>query len=392
MPRIRLIDVAKIFPFVSTGGLFYRKQKRKILERQKAMPYTSNEGVIALQHISIQIEDGEFVVVVGESGSGKSTLLRVIAGLEAASVGDIYFDDQLMNNVLPQERDVAMVFQNYALYPGQTVYENIAFPLQTQHMPREQLDEKVRNMAELLDITDKLESFPEDLSGGERQRVAIGRALVREPRIFLLDEPFANLDPVMRASLRSELKRIHQKLKTNFIYVTHDQTEALSLAERIIVLKDGILQQNDEASAVYNYPANRYVATMIGTPQINFIEDVDVSYKGNRGFINLFGREYELTSSGRNKNRLTKVTVGIRPVNIEADSGECIGTVDYTEMLGSDLVIHFTADGKQLTAVKKIAGEYTDTHFKGDTVRFRIPGEYLHFFDEKGNRLPLETM
>ena len=260
MADIRLEDVTVIYPFQKVSGIFGRKRKKEILERQKAMPYTSNEGVVALQHCSFAVKEGELLGILGPSGSGKSTILRVIAGLEVPPLGSVYFGEKDITDMKPEDRDVAMVFQNYALYPNQTVFKNIAFPLEVKHIPREEIKEKVEALSVLLEIDDKLESLPHELSGGERQRVAIGRALIREPAVLLMDEPFSNLDPQMREKLRIWLKKLHSSISTTIVYVTHDQYDAMALSDRVIVLKDGIIQMDDTPINVYNNPANEFVA------------------------------------------------------------------------------------------------------------------------------------
>lgn len=260
MTDIRLEDVTVIYPFQKVSGIFGRKHKKEILARQKAMPYTSNEGVVALQHCSFAVKEGELLGILGPSGSGKSTILRVIAGLEIPPLGSVYFGDNDCTDLKPEDRDVAMVFQNYSLYPNQTVFKNIAFPLEVKHIPRDEIKEKVEKLSVLLEIEDKLESLPQELSGGERQRVAIGRALIRKPRVLLLDEPFSNLDPQMREKLRSWLKKLHGSINTTIVYVTHDQYDAMALSDRIIVLKDGIIMMDDTPVNVYNNPANEFVA------------------------------------------------------------------------------------------------------------------------------------
>ena len=277
MALIRLDDVTMIYPFQKVTGLFDRKQKQKILDEQKNMPYTSNEGVIALQHFSASIEQGEFVAVLGPSGSGKTTLLRIIAGLEDPPLGEVYYNEKPLKEIDLEERDIAMVFQNYSLYPNQTVYQNIAFPLEVKHIPREQIKEEVEKIASLTGLDDKLEKLPEELSGGEKQRTAIARAMVKNPRVLLLDEPFSNLDPLMRKRMRNLLRKLHEEYDTGIIYVTHDQYDALSLAERIIILKDGIVQMDGSASEVYNRPINRFCGEFLGSPVMNIFEDVKVS-------------------------------------------------------------------------------------------------------------------
>ncbi len=224
------------------------------------MPYTSNEGVVALQHCSFTVKEREFLGILGPSGSGKSTILRIIAGLERPSLGTVWFGDKDYTYEKPEDRDVSMVFQNYALYPNQTVFQNISFPLEVKHTPRGEIKEKVENMCNLLGLSDKMESLPQELSGGERQRVAIGRALIREPAVLLLDEPFSNLDPQLKEKLRIWLKELHQKVQATFIYVTHERNDAMAMSDRIIVLKDGIIQMDDTPLNVYQNPANEFVA------------------------------------------------------------------------------------------------------------------------------------
>ncbi len=259
MAEIRLEDVTKIYPFQKVTGIFGRKQKKEILERQKAMPYTSNEGVVAVQHCSFSVKQGEFVVIVGPSGSGKSTILRMIAGLEKPALGKIMFGHDDCTHTPPEDRDVAMVFQNYSLYPNQTVYKNVAFPLEVKHMPREEIEVKVKEICERLEIGDKLESLPAELSGGERQRVAIARAMVKDPSVILFDEPFSNLDGELKGRLRTWLKKLHHNGDKTFIYVTHDQYDALAMADRILVIKDGIIQMYDTPDQVYHHPVNDFV-------------------------------------------------------------------------------------------------------------------------------------
>lgn len=386
MPDIRLNDVAMIYPFQKVTGLFDRKQKQLILEQQKAMPYTSNEGVIALQHFSAEIKNGEFVVVLGPSGSGKSTLLRIIAGLERPVVGDIYFDNKDYKFVPAQDRDTAMVFQNYALYPNQTVYRNIAFPLEVKHVPREEIEPQVRKMAQMLEMEDKLNRFPHELSGGEKQRVAIARSLIKNPSVLLLDEPFANLDPLMRGKLRKQLKELHQAFNTTFIYVTHDQYDALSLADRIIILKDGIMQMDDTTANVYNYPANRFCAEFVGSPAMNFFEDVKVSRNNT---VSILGREYHLTTGQQKKTRKnTGIDVGIRGVDIAIKDEGYPAVVSYTEIIESDMIIHVTVDeSKELTVVEKLNSADEIKYLAGQKVHLVIDMNRLHLFDSDGDRI-----
>ena len=385
MPEIKLVDVAMIYPFQKVTGLFGRKQQELILQQQKNMPYTSNEGVIALQHFTATIADGEFVAVLGPSGSGKSTLLRIISGLERPVAGDIYFDDKDYKFVPAADRDCAMVFQNYSLYPNQTVYKNIAFPLEVKHIPREEIETEVRKIAELLGLENKLDRLPQDLSGGEKQRVAIARSLIKKPAVLLLDEPFSNLDPIMRGKLRNQLRKIHEIFRTTFIYVTHDQYDALYLADRLIVLKDGIIQMDDTAANVYNYPANRFCAEFVGSPSMNFFEDVEVSRNGT---ISILGKSCQLNKSqlkklGKNKT----VDVGIRGYDITITDEGYPTKVDYTEVIESDMLIHVTADDRPLTIVEKADDSDMIRYLKDQEICLNIDTDHLHIFDQEGERL-----
>jgi multiple sugar transport system ATP-binding protein len=374
MTGIELVDLLKIYPFSKPGGLLGRKQKAALLARQRAMPYTTDEGVIALQHFSATIAPGEFVVLLGPSGCGKTTLIRLIAGLDEPTLGEVRFDGQCVNALPPEERDVAMVFQNYSLYPHLSVKDNIAFPLRTAHMPREEIDAAVDEIAGLLGIRGVLKRLPSELSGGQLQRVAIARALVRRPRLFLLDEPFSNLDAPLRASLRQELKRIHAELGTTFLYVTHDQNEALSLATRILLLHDGLLVQDGTPAEVYNRPRTAWAASFVGAPQMNFFFDLPVEDGG----VEVLGRRVELSAAQRAAlSGETAVTAGLRPVHLRlTDGGGAEATLRYAEVLGAETVLHLDCGGRALTAVT----EGSATLVKGQTVRLDFPPEKLHFF------------
>lgn len=375
MVDIELVDLLKIFPFAETGGILGRKKRRALLERQKAMPYTTNEGVVVLQHVSARIKAGEFIVLLGPSGCGKTTLLRLIAGLDSPTLGEIRFDGQVVNALPPEERDVAMVFQNYSLYPHLTVFDNIAFPLRTAHVPREELEDAVYGMAELLEMEEYLARLPSELSGGQLQRVAIARALVRRPRVFLMDEPFSNLDAPLRAELRRHIKHIHQSLGTTFIYVTHDHSEALSLGQRILVMRDGMVEQAGTPLEIYREPVNVYVASSVGTPPMNLFEEV--AMEGGRAL--LLGQKFRAPAVPG------PVTVGVRPVNILPAAEGIPAEVVCTEHLGSEVVLHLCSAGQNLTAVWE-ADRVTNL-FPGQTVYLRIPEENLHYFDADGQRI-----
>ncbi len=385
MSTIRLDDVSMVYPFQKVSGLLDRKKKQKLLEQQMAMPYTSNEGVVALQHFSATFKQGEFVAILGPSGSGKTTLLRIIAGLERPPLGTVYFDDTDLKEIDIDERDMGMVFQNYSLYPNQTVYKNIAFPLEVKHVPREEIEKEVDKIAVLLGLKDKLEKLPEDLSGGEKQRVAIARAMVKNPKVLLLDEPFSNLDPLMKRKLRNQLRKAHDNYDTTFIYVTHDQYDALSLAERIIILKDGIMQMDDSTANVYNYPVNRFCGEFLGSPTMNIFEDIKVE-KDNS--YQLFDHKYQLTTSQKKDlKKKDRIDVGIRAVNISIEKEGIEATIEYTEIIEADLIIHLLIDDKKCTVVEKMNSEDSFRYVRGDKVRLKFDQDRFHLFDEEGNRI-----
>lgn len=385
MSTIRLDDVSMVYPFQKVSGLLDRKKKQKLLEQQMAMPYTSNEGVVALQHFSATFRQGEFVAILGPSGSGKTTLLRIIAGLERPPLGTVYFDDTDLNEIDIDERDVGMVFQNYSLYPNQTVYKNIAFPLEVKHVPREEIEKEVDKISSLLGLKDKLEKLPEDLSGGEKQRVAIARAMVKNPKVLLLDEPFSNLDPIMKRKLRNQLRKAHENYDTTFIYVTHDQYDALSLAERIIIIKDGIMQMDDSTANVYNYPINRFCGEFLGSPTMNIFEDIRVE-KDNS--FNLFDHKYQLTSSQKkNLKKKDRIDVGIRAVNISIEKEGIEATIEYTEIIEADLIIHLLIKDKKCTVVEKMNDNDSFRYVRGDKARLKFDQDRFHLFDEEGNRI-----
>ncbi len=385
MPKITLKDVTMIYPFQKVNGLFGRKQKQLILKQQQEMPYTSNEGVIALQHFDCSFEDGSFTVILGPSGSGKSTLLRIIAGLERPVLGEIYYDDVLYNDVQAQERDAAMVFQNYSLYPNQTVYQNIAFPLEVKHMPREEIEVEVKKIASLLKLEEKLYRLPQELSGGEKQRVALARSLVKKPSVLLFDEPFSNLDVLMRKELRNELKRLHDAYHTTFIYVTHDQYDALYLAERIVILKDGIKQMDASAADVYNYPVNRFCAQFIGSSTFNLFDNIPVSKDGK---YKLFKQTYELTAGQlKQLGKGKMLDLGIRGTNLEITDHGVEAVIEYTEMIEADLIIHAKIDETEVILVEKMNGSNEMKYLRGQTISIAFDPQYFHLFKKEGNRI-----
>ena len=339
MAGLSLVNVKKIYP--ATNDHKKSKKKHESGEEKKAQLQVTNEGVVAVQEFNLDVADKEFIVLVGPSGCGKSTTLRMVAGLEEISSGELYIDGKLMNDVAPKDRDIAMVFQNYALYPHMTVYENMAFPLKLRKRPKSEIDKAVREAAEILDITQYLDRKPKALSGGQRQRVAIGRAIVREPKILLMDEPLSNLDAKLRNQMRAEIIKLRQKINTTFLYVTHDQTEAMTLGDRSVIMKDGFIQQIGTPQEVFDHPANLFAADFIGTPQMNFF-DAELQREGDRYSVILGGIKVELSlekSADLTKKGISgqPVTLGARPNHIMLGKGEggyILAKVDVFEMIG----------------------------------------------------------
>ena len=274
MAEVILKNIKKVYPFISGEQKKSKKKKADEPEKKKVNLQITDEGVVAVQEFSLDIADKEFIVLVGPSGCGKSTTLRMVAGHEEISSGELIIDGKLVNDVAPKDRDIAMVFQNYALYPHMTVYDNMAFSLKLRKEPKDVIDKKVREAAEILDITQYLERKPKALSGGQRQRVAIGRAIVRDPKVMLMDEPLSNLDAKLRNEMRAEIIKLRERINTTFIYVTHDQTEAMTLGDRIVIMRDGYIQQIGTPQEVFDHPANLFVAGFIGMPVMNYISSL----------------------------------------------------------------------------------------------------------------------
>lgn len=344
-----------------------------------------------IDDVSIEIYDKEFLVLVGSSGCGKSTVLRMIAGLEEITQGQIYIDSIRVNSVHPKDRDVAFVFQSYALYPHMNVYENIAFPLKMRKYSKDEIDAKVRKVAASLDLGELLERKPKQLSGGQRQRVALGRAIVREPKVFLMDEPLSNLDAKLRVQMRSEIKKLHQKLQTTFIYVTHDQTEALTMGDRIVILDQGIVQQIDTPENVYNYPENTFVGGFLGSPAMNFIET-----KIEDGRLTINEESFELNVEQKALlSEYDKVILGVRAENMDVQDAKFSfkAKVDISEMLGSEKIVYFIAN-----SAKCCAKMPPDTAIK-EELTLKINTDKMLFFDTKTLRrikkegnIPLPTI
>ena len=354
--------------------------------------------VTVVKNFNLEIADNEFVVFVGPSGCGKSTTLRMIAGLEEISEGELYIDGQLMNNVAPKDRDIAMVFQNYALYPHMTVYENMAFALKLRKMPKDKIDEKVREAAEILEITDYLKRKPKALSGGQRQRVAIGRAIVREPKVMLMDEPLSNLDAKLRNEMRAEIIKLRQRINTTFIYVTHDQTEAMTLGDRIVIMKDGYIQQIGTPQEVFDHPTNLFVAGFIGTPHMNIF---DAELKKADGRYSVVVNEVEFPCSPEKQAAYEakglepqKVKLGIRPEHLSlGDDFErsVPAKVDVSEMMGSSIHLHVNAEGKDVVLVLQtvdLPASHRTGYTFGEDIRFTFDTNLMHLFNaETGENL-----
>ncbi|HJC06160.1 MAG TPA: sn-glycerol-3-phosphate ABC transporter ATP-binding protein UgpC [Candidatus Enterocloster excrementipullorum] len=347
-------------------------------------------GFVAVKDFNLEIEDKEFIIFVGPSGCGKSTTLRMIAGLEDISSGELYIDGKLMNDVEPKDRDIAMVFQNYALYPHMSVYDNMAFGLKLRKTPKDEIDRKVHDAAKILDLEHLLDRKPKALSGGQRQRVAMGRAIVRNPKVFLMDEPLSNLDAKLRGQMRVEISKLHQRLETTIIYVTHDQTEAMTLGTRIVVMKDGVVQQVGSPQGLYDNPCNKFVAGFIGTPQMNMI-DAQVGKSGNEVTISFGGHTLSLPDEKAKKLEAAGyvgkvVTVGIRPEDLhdeeaflEANPKSIFdATIRVYEMLGSEVLLYFDIEDTNFTAkVNPRTAART-----GDTVKLAMDLGKIHIFDK----------
>mgnify|MGYP002671604863 CR=1 FL=1 len=385
MAEVILKNVRKVYPNTESKK---KKKKDEAVEKKNNLEIT-DEGVVAVQDFNIDVADKEFIVLVGPSGCGKSTTLRMIAGLEEISGGELFIDGKQMNDVAPKDRDIAMVFQNYALYPHMTVFDNMAFGLKLRKTPKDEIKRRVEEAARILDISHLLDRKPKALSGGQRQRVALGRAMVRNPAVFLLDEPLSNLDAKLRTSMRTEIIKLHKKLATTFIYVTHDQTEAMTMGDRIVVMKDGIIQQVDTPQNLYDMPCNMFVAGFIGSPQMNFL-DGTVIKKGDQYGIDLGGDVIPLPKEKTADGKLDsyvgkKVKMGIRPEDIDdepefmAKHTDCQldAQVDVSEMMGAEIYLYLEYKGNKMTA--RVAP--TSKARNGDKVRVAFDPHKVHLFD-----------
>ena len=380
MAEVILKNIKKVYPNSEP------KKKSKDSGEKKHNLQITDEGVVAVQEFNLDIADREFIVLVGPSGCGKSTTLRMVAGLEEISAGELYIDGKLMNDVAPKDRDIAMVFQNYALYPHMTVYENMAFSLKLKKVPKYEIDRKVREAAEILDITQYLDRKPKALSGGQRQRVAIGRAIVRDPKVFLMDEPLSNLDAKLRNQMRAEIIKLRQRINTTFIYVTHDQTEAMTLGDRIVIMRDGFIQQIGTPQEVFDHPANLFVAGFIGTPQMNLFDGKLIKQDGKYAvtvdnITVVLSDDKQARLSDKNVPE-QDIILGVRPDHIMLCADGIKGKVDVSELMGSSVHLHVSAEGKDVVVIVPTNGNAA--HFPmGSEVNMIFGGNVAHVFSKE---------
>jgi len=377
MATVQLKNIKKVYPI---------SEEQKKEKRKKTNLEITEEGVVAVQSFNLDIADKEFIVLVGPSGCGKSTTLRMVAGLEDISGGELVIDGKVVNDVAPKDRDIAMVFQSYALYPHMTVYENMAFSLKLRKVPKEEIDKKVREAAEILDITQYLNRKPKALSGGQRQRVAIGRAIVRAPKVMLMDEPLSNLDAKLRNEMRAEIIKLRNRIDATFIYVTHDQTEAMTLGDRIVIMKDGSVQQIGTPQEVFNHPANLFVAGFIGMPVMNFF-DAQLEQEDGKYYVKL--GKYTVELDADKQKRLKKldiqsqpVTLGVRPEHTEVGSKGVEATVEVSEMMGSSIHLHANADGHDVIMIVPFNND-RNIYAMGDKIHFTFSGSVAHVFSKE---------
>ncbi len=385
MATLTLKNIKKVYPNTERTA---KKRKKKNDEpvKEKANLQITDEGVVAVQQFSLDIADREFIVLVGPSGCGKSTTLRMVAGLEEISGGELYIGDRLVNDVAPKDRDIAMVFQNYALYPHMSVYDNMAFSLKLQKVPKDEIRQKVEEAARILDITEYLDRKPKALSGGQRQRVAIGRAIVRNPQVLLMDEPLSNLDAKLRNQMRAEIIKLRQKINTTFIYVTHDQTEAMTLGDRIVIMKDGFIQQIGTPQEVFGHPNNLFVAGFIGTPQMNFFNDCQLTLDNDEYAVTVMGTRIALTRQQQEKLKAAErkpggVIVGVRPVHMRIDQDGFSGKIEVSEMMGSELHLHLSVGDSDVVAIIPTVGLDLSEYAIGKTINFSFSPDLMHLFD-----------
>ena len=383
MASLSLKNIKKVYPNTEKKK---KVKKGQVQQEKKTNLLVTEEGVVAVQEFNLEIADKEFIVLVGPSGCGKSTTLRMVAGLEDISGGDLLIDGKRVNDVAPKDRDIAMVFQSYALYPHMTVYDNLAFPLKLAKMSKEEIDKKVREAAEILDITQYLKRKPKALSGGQRQRVAIGRAIVRSPKVLLMDEPLSNLDAKLRNQMRAEIIKLRKRIDTTFIYVTHDQTEAMTLGDRIVIMKDGVIQQVGTPQEVFDHPANLFVAGFIGMPRMN-IFDANLVKNGDKYAVAIGGIEVELSADKQARLAAKNVepqeiTLGVRPEHLTLKGEKMLkGTVDVSEMMGSEIHYHVSYDGQDVILIVPTLDN--ETVGMGKEIGFTFTGSVANVFNKE---------
>ncbi|WP_418452688.1 ABC transporter ATP-binding protein [Candidatus Ventrimonas sp.] len=390
MAEVSLRHIKKVYPNM--------EKKKKGESEKKTNLKVTDEGVLAVQDFNLEIRDQEFIVLVGPSGCGKSTTLRMVAGLEEISGGDLLIDGVRVNDVEPKDRDIAMVFQSYALYPHMTVRGNMEFPLKLRKMPKDEIKKRVDAAAETLGITEYLDRKPKALSGGQRQRVAIGRAIVREPKVLLMDEPLSNLDAKLRNQMRAEIIKLRQRIKSTFLYVTHDQTEAMTLGDRIVIMKDGVIQQIGTPQEVFDHPYNLFVAGFIGMPQMNFF-DAELVEKDGAYSVKVGGIEVALSAEKQERLKAKqvksqKITLGVRPEHITLladDQSGIHGTIEVAEMMGSAVHLHASACGKDTIIIVDTMNLDKGQNLSiGANVQFTFDGNVAHVFSKDGLNLEMK--
>ena len=390
MAEVSLRHIKKVYPNM--------EKKKKGESEKKTNLKVTDEGVLAVQDFNLEIRDQEFIVLVGPSGCGKSTTLRMVAGLEEISGGDLLIDGVRVNDVEPKDRDIAMVFQSYALYPHMTVRGNMEFPLKLRKMPKDEIKKRVDAAAETLGITEYLDRKPKALSGGQRQRVAMGRAIVREPKVLLMDEPLSNLDAKLRNQMRAEIIKLRQRIKSTFLYVTHDQTEAMTLGDRIVIMKDGVIQQIGTPQEVFDHPYNLFVAGFIGMPQMNFF-DAELVEKDGAYSVKVGGIEVALSAEKQERLKAKQVksqeiTLGVRPEHITLladDQSGIHGTIEVAEMMGSAVHLHASACGKDTIIIVDTMNLDKGQNLSiGANVQFTFDGNVAHVFSKDGLNLEMK--
>ena len=390
MAEVSLRHIKKVYPNM--------EKKKKGESEKKTNLKVTDEGVLAVQDFNLEIRDQEFIVLVGPSGCGKSTTLRMVAGLEEISGGDLLIDGVRVNDVEPKDRDIAMVFQSYALYPHMTVRGNMEFPLKLRKMPKDEIKKRVDAAAETLGITEYLDRKTKALSGGQRQRVATGRAIVREPKVLLMDEPLSNLDAKLRNQMRAEIIKLRQRIKSTFLYVTHDQTEAMTLGDRIVIMKDGVIQQIGTPQEVFDHPYNLFVAGFIGMPQMNFF-DAELVEKDGAYSVKVGGIEVALSAEKQERLKAKQVksqeiTLGVRPEHITLladDQSGIHGTIEVAEMMGSAVHLHASACGKDTIIIVDTMNLDKGQNLSiGANVQFTFDGNVAHVFSKDGLNLEMK--